>query len=82
VRVGDCEIHHVIEWIRHHGSTDLANLLPLCAEHHHLIHDGGWHLSLHPDRTITLQRPDGTTAYEGSTIDATPTGRTTHTRAA
>ena len=25
-----CDIHHVIEWLRH-GSTDLHNLLPLCS---------------------------------------------------
>ena len=48
VRFADCEIHHVIEWIHQHGPTDLANLLPLCNEHHHLVHDAGWHLTLHP----------------------------------
>ena len=59
-----------------------CNLLPLCTAHHHLIHDGGWHLALHPDRTITLHRPDGTTTFSGSTIDATPAGPSTHTTAA
>ena len=34
VRFADCEIHHVIEWIHQLGPTDLANLLPLCTEHH------------------------------------------------
>ena len=76
VRFADCEIHHVIEWIHQHGPTDLANLLPLCNEHHHLVHDAGWHLTLHPDRTITLRRPDGTVAYHGSSIDVAPTGLT------
>ena len=76
VRFADCEIHHVIEWIHQHGPTDLDNLLPLCNEHHHLVHDAGWHLTLHPDRTITLQRPDGTEAYHGSSIDVAPTGLT------
>ena len=83
VRFADCEIHHVIEWIHQHGPTDLANLLPLCNEHHHLVHDAGWHLTLHPDRTITLRRPDGTVAFHGSSIDVAPTGLTTpHTRRA
>ena len=50
--------------------------LPLCNEHHHLVHDAGWHLSLQPDRTITLRRPDGTVAYHGSSIDVAPTGLT------
>ena len=76
VRFADCEIHHVIEWIHQHGPTDLANLLPLCSEHHHLVHDAGWHLTLHPDRTITLRRPDGTVAFHGSSIDVAPTGLT------
>ena len=76
VRFADCEIHHVIEWIHQHGPTDLANLLPLCNEHHHLVHDAGWHLTLQPDRTITLRRPDGTVAYHGSSIDVAPTGLT------
>ena len=34
-----CDIHHVIAWIRH-GTTDLDNLLPLCSQHHHLVHEG------------------------------------------
>ena len=69
VRFADCEIHHVIAWIHQHGPTNLANLLPLCNQHHHLVHDAGWHLTLQPDRTITLQRPDHTVAYHGSSID-------------
>jgi hypothetical protein len=73
VRFADCEIHHVIDW-DHHGPTDLANLLPLCTRHHHLVHEGRWHLTLHPDRSITLTRPDGTVHFEGSTIDVAPTG--------
>ena len=48
-------------------AADLANLLPLCSEHHHQVHDAGWHLTLHPDRTITLHRPDGTIAFDGPT---------------
>ncbi len=45
VRFADCEIHHVIDW-DHHGPTNLANLLPLCTRHHHLVHEGGW--TAHP----------------------------------
>jgi Domain of unknown function (DUF222)/HNH endonuclease len=73
VRFADCEIHHVIDW-DHHGPTDLANLLPLCSRHHHLVHEGRWPLTLHPDRSITLTRPDGTVHFEGSTVDVAPTG--------
>ena len=74
VRFADCEIHHVIAWIRQRGPTNLDNLLPLCAKHHHDVHEGGWHLTLHPDRTITLHHPTGTKTFEGSTVDVAPTG--------
>jgi len=55
-----CQPHHVVWW-RHGGRTDLANLLPLCSRHHHLVHDRGWELHLAPDRTVTARQPDGTT---------------------
>ncbi len=54
-----CEIHH-IDFFEHGGTTDLHNLLPLCARHHHLVHEGGWTLQLAPDRTLTVTRCDGT----------------------
>ena len=44
--------------------------------HHHALHEGGWHLTLRPDRTITLRRPDGTIAYDGTTIDVAPASTT------
>ncbi len=65
-----CRIHHV-RWWDHHGPTDLVNLIPLCSEHHHLVHEGGWTLTLDPNRIITLHRPDGTLYFEGSTVDRT-----------
>jgi hypothetical protein len=76
VRFADCTIHHVIPW-HQGGRTDVPNLLPLCSKHHHLVHEGGWHLSLHPDRTITLSRPDHTIQYSGSTVDVAPSGTAT-----
>jgi hypothetical protein len=74
-----CRIHHV-HWWEHNGSTCLANLLPLCSVHHHMVHEGRWTLTLRPDRTISLHRPDGTTCFEGATIDRTSAGATTSTR--
>ena len=65
-----CDIHHVIEWLRH-GRTDLDNLLPLCVEHHHLVHEGRWRLTLDPHRVITIHRPDGTQHFHGTTINRT-----------
>jgi hypothetical protein len=53
-----CEIHHLIPW-ELGGRTDLANLLPLCGRHHHLVHEQGWRLELRPDRELTIRQPDG-----------------------
>ena len=53
-----CTIHH-IHWWRHGGTTDLANLLPLCNRHHHLVHDRGWQLELGPHRELTVTTPSG-----------------------
>ena len=65
-----CDIHHVIEWLRH-GSTDLHNLLPLCSTHHHLVHEGRWRLSLDKHRVVTIHRPDGTQHFHGTTTNRT-----------
>ena len=64
VRYDHTSIHHVIWW-RRGGATDLENLLPLCSRHHHLVHEGGWLLSLAPDRTLTVDLPDGTVMSTG-----------------
>ena len=54
-----CRIHHV-EWFSRGGQTVLANMVPLCDRHHHLVHEGGWHLRLDERRVLTWSRPDGT----------------------
>jgi predicted restriction endonuclease len=59
-----CKIHHIVWW-RHGGRTDLANLLPLCARHHSRIHDADWHITLGPDRQLTIRFPDGTIRCTG-----------------
>jgi hypothetical protein len=59
VRFDDCRIHHVTWW-EHAGRTDLINLVPLCSQHHHAVHDLHWNLTLTRDRTLTVTYPDGT----------------------
>lgn len=54
----ECQIHHVEA--ANGSNTLLANLVPLCHRHHHLVHDNGWRAVLSADRVLTLQRPDGT----------------------
>ncbi len=51
-----CEIHHVDPW-KHGGRTDYDRLCPGCAEHHHLVHEGGWTLTRNPDGTWQLHPP-------------------------
>jgi hypothetical protein len=58
VAFSTCRIHHV-DWYEHGGRTVVDNMLPLCEEHHHLVHEGNWNLSMTPDRTVTWTRPDG-----------------------
>jgi hypothetical protein len=70
ISIEACRIHHV-HWWNHDGPTSLHNLIPLCSSHHHLVHEGGWTLTLTPDRTITLTRPDGTVHFHGATNDRT-----------
>ena len=70
-----CRIHHIVPW-EHGGTTDLANLAPLCEsrKHHHDVHEGGWTLTMTPHRIATWTRPDGTTYWTGTTIDRAPGG--------
>ncbi len=42
-----CRAHHIVWW-RHGGSTDLDNLLLVCDDCHHKIHEHGW--TVHQDR--------------------------------
>ncbi len=55
----ECVIHHVTHW-EHGGPTEIPNLLPLCYEHHHLVHDGGWNVTIDTQRTLRWYRPDHT----------------------
>ena len=70
VSIDDCRIHHTTPW-QYGGRTDLADLAPVCETHHHLVHEGGWELTIEPDRTATWTRPDGTIYWTGPTNDRT-----------
>ena len=58
------QAHHV-HWSTHGGPTNIDNLVPLCTRHHHLVHEGGWQLTLHPDRTLEVHRPGGQVSIHG-----------------
>ncbi len=51
-------VHHVAHW-RDGGATDAANLIGLCWEHHHLVHEGGWDVLGHADGELTFVSPWG-----------------------
>ena len=40
-----CEAHHIIEWLRDAGLTDIDNGILLCRFHHLLIHNNGWSIT-------------------------------------
>src|SRR3712207_7604787 len=37
-----CEAHHINQWKRDHGRTDIADGVLLCKHHHLLLHNNGW----------------------------------------
>ena len=71
VAFSKCRIHHV-DWYEHGGRTVIDNMLPLCEEHHHLVHEGRWNLTMTPDRTVTWTRPDGSTWITHPSINRRP----------
>lgn len=54
----NCSIHHSEPW-EAGGPTDLDLMAPTCGRHHHLLHEGGWRMTILPDRSLLLIRPDG-----------------------
>jgi hypothetical protein len=57
-RATNCEIDHLVDW-QYGGATTPANLHPLCARHHHLKHEAGWHVTRAPDSTTVWTSPTG-----------------------
>jgi len=55
-----CQPHHVVPRSEG-GPASLANLLLLRTFHHLIaVHRWGWHVTLHPDATVTATSPDRT----------------------
>jgi hypothetical protein len=56
-----CEPHHVVHR-SDGGHTSLTNLKDYCSWHHHVVlHQMGWTLTVHPDRTSQATSPTGKT---------------------
>ena len=62
-----CEGHHRREWVRHRGPTSEENLDLVCVHHHHLVHEGGWTMTIDGDRDRTplFHPPDGRPPLRG-----------------
>jgi hypothetical protein len=57
------EAHHINQWKRDHGKTDIADGVLLCKHHHLLLHNNGWDIArtggrytLIPPRSIDPKR--------------------------
>ncbi|MBX0299494.1 HNH endonuclease [Cryobacterium sp. 1639] len=81
---GDCdkppsrtEAHHLEEWVRDHGATDIALGVLLCPPHHRLLHSQGWQIfenqgvywlrppaSVDPGQTLIRMRSKSAAAQE------------------
>ncbi|MDP9026496.1 MAG: HNH endonuclease, partial [Actinomycetota bacterium] len=49
-----CEAHHINEWKKDHGRTDIADGIILCKHHHLLTHNNGWRITRdRADYTLT-----------------------------
>jgi hypothetical protein len=51
--------HHVREWTRHAGRSDLDNFVLLCRRHHRVAHRHGWTVRLDQDGWTTWTSPTG-----------------------
>jgi predicted restriction endonuclease len=43
-----CEAHHITYW-EHHGETSISNMVLLCSQHHHMVHEGRWRIERNTD---------------------------------
>jgi hypothetical protein len=56
-----CHVHHVKWWDRDRGTTEINNLVLLCARCHGVVHRKGFHAVLHPNGQFDVTTPWGET---------------------
>ncbi|MGO4678659.1 DUF222 domain-containing protein [Microbacterium sp. 2MCAF23] len=54
-----CEAHHIDEWARDQGRTDIDRGILLCRFHHMELHHGGWRITREGKADFVLHHPDG-----------------------
>ena len=68
-----CRAHHIIWWSKN-GPTDLDNLVLVCDDCHHKIHDHGWQVYQHPETgKYHLKPPNPTNPTQSQKRHATQT---------
>ncbi|WP_175985038.1 HNH endonuclease signature motif containing protein [Microbacterium tenebrionis] len=56
-----CEAHHIDEWHRDQGRTDIDRGILLCRYHHMTLHHGGWWITRDGTGDFVLHHPSGET---------------------
>jgi hypothetical protein len=54
-----CEAHHIDEWQRDQGRTDIDRGILLCRYHHMQLHHGGWRITREGKADFVLHPPGG-----------------------
>lgn len=54
-----CEAHHIDEWARDHGRTDIDRGILLCRYHHMTLHNGRWWITRDGTGDFVLHHPGG-----------------------
>ena len=67
-----CRAHHIIWWSKN-GPTDVDNLVLVCDDCHHKIHDHGWQVYKHPETAKYHLKPPNPT--KPNAVTKTPTAR-------
>lgn len=67
------QIHHIYWW-ENGGLTLIENGIPLCLSHHHMVHEGGWHIAYDAKTGVTtLTAPSRDRGYKSvATFTAVP----------
>ena len=74
-----CRTHHIIWWSKN-GPTDVDNLVLVCDDCHHKIHDHGWQVYKHPETgkyKLKAHNPTDTTKHNPAGNTSTTGNRVT-----
>ena len=75
-----CQAHHIIWW-SNNGPTDLDNLVLVCNDCHHKIHDDGWQVHKHPKTgKYHLKPPPRPTDKRPAALSSEPSTHPTNER--